>query len=328
MAKRLNDDPDNPTDPAQLSLGNIVTTLRAVRTAKTINPNSRVYHRLIKPMSDDEVDNKKRLSFQHTVFCQTGLPYRNPGDELREWKRQQGAVSLLVEAGQAQHPKTGEWVKLGLPWGTKPRLILAHLNTEALKSQSPVIEVEGSLSAFVKRIRHFDSGREIRAFKDQLSRLSVAIVRLAASHGGQGFQINSTVIGGFALWPELDERQRVLWPSVIRLSDDYFRSLQEHAVPVNEADLAALAHSALALDIYCWLAQRLHRVDPLRPVFVQWPAIKAQFGADYKRMNQFRAEFCKALRQVMARYQRARIDVDDGGLRLHASLPPVRKALG
>ena len=64
---------------------------------------------------------------------------------MREWKRQQGAVSLLVEAGQAQIPKTGEWVKLGLPWGTKPRLILAHLNTEALKHQSPVIEVEGSL---------------------------------------------------------------------------------------------------------------------------------------------------------------------------------------
>ena len=316
---------DDPKDPAQL--GNIVTNLPAARAAKTINPNSRAYRRLVKPIGEDEADNKQRLSFQHTVFCQTGLPYRNPGDEVREWKRQQGAVSLLVEAGQAQIPKTGEWVKLGLPWGTKPRLILAHLNTEALKHQSPIIEVEGSLSAFVKRIRHFNGGREIRAFKDQLSRLSVAVVRLAATHEGQGFQINSTVIGGFALWPELDERHRVLWPSAIRLSDDYFRSLQEHAVPVNEDDLAALAHSALALDIYCWLAQRLHRVDPLRPVFIQWPAIKAQFGSEYGRMNNFKVEFLLALRQVLARYQRARIDVESGGLRLHASLPPVRKLL-
>jgi hypothetical protein len=29
-----------------------------------------------------------------------------------------------------------------------------------------------------------------------------------------------------------------------------FASLQEHAVPLNEADLAALAHSAMALDLY------------------------------------------------------------------------------
>jgi hypothetical protein len=328
MTKRLNDDPDSPTEPGQLSLGNIVTNLPAVRAAKTINPNSRVYHRLIKPMGSDEADGKQRLAFQHTVFCQTGLPYRNPGDDVRQWQREQGSVSLLVKAGEAKHPKTGEWVELGLPWGTKPRLILAHLNTEAIKHQSPEIEVGGSLSAFVKRIRRFDGGREIRAFKDQLSRLSVAVVRLATTHGGQGFQINSTVIGGFALWPELDERQRVLWPSYIRLSDDYFRSLQDHAVPVNEEDLAALAHSALALDVYCWLAQRLHRVDPLRPVFIQWPTIKAQFGADYGRMDKFKQKFRTALRQVLSRYQRARIDVEDGGLRLHASLAPVRKLLG
>ena len=69
----------------------------------------------------------------------------------------------------------------------------------------------------------------------------------------------------------------------IQLSLDYFDSLQEHAVPLNEADLAALAHSALALDLYCWLAQRLHRVNPARPAFIQWPALKQQFGPDYGR---------------------------------------------
>jgi Plasmid encoded RepA protein len=304
-----------------------VTNLPAVRGAKMINPNSRPYRRLIKPIGEDEADNNQHLSFQHTVFCQTGLPYRNPGDELRLWQRKQGAVSLEIQAGRVINTN-GDFIDVGLPWGTKPRLILAHLNTEALKRQSPIIEVEGSLSAFVKRIRHFDGGREIRSFKDQLTRLSAAIVRLGTIYDGRALQIDSKVVSGFELWPGLDERQRVQWPSVIRLSDDYFRSLQDHAVPVNEEDLAALAHSALALDLYCWLAQRLHRVDPLRPVFIQWPAIKAQFGADYGRMNNFKAKFRVALREVMARYQRARVDVEDGGLRLHASLPPVHKLLG
>jgi Plasmid encoded RepA protein len=311
----------------RLRLDSRIINLPAVRAAKKANLASRVHRRLITPI-DDEADNKSRLSFQHTVFCQTGLPYRNPGDDVRLWQREQGAVKLRIEAGSAVHPKTGQWVDLGLPWGTKPRLILAHLNTVALQQNSPVIEVEGSLSAFVKRIRGFQHGREIRAFKDQLSRLSVALVRLATTRSGQGFQIDTKVIGGFALWPELDERQRVLWPAVIRLSEDYFQSLREHAVPVNEGDLAVLAHSALALDIYCWLAQRLHRVDPLRPVFIQWPSVKAQFGADYGRLNNFKAEFLIALRQVLTRYQRARVEVEEGGLRLHASLPPVNKLLG
>jgi replication initiator protein len=315
---------DHTNDNPQLSLGNIIASLPAVRAAKKINPNSRVHRRLIEPVELAE-DDEQRLSFQHTVFCQTSLPYRNPGDELRLWKREQGAVSLLVEAGHARNPKNGDWVELGLPWGTKPRLILAHLNAEAIRRQSPVIEVESSLSAFVKRIRKFDGGREIRMFKDQLSRLSVAVVRLAMTRGERTFQVNSQVVTAFELWPELDERQRVLWPSTIRLSQEYFTSLQEHAVPLNEVDLAALAHSAMALDLYAWLAQRLHRVTPLRPVFITWAALKQQFGPDYDRMDNFKRFFRKALRQVRARYQRAIIDLDDRGITLHHSLPPVTK---
>jgi Plasmid encoded RepA protein len=155
--------------------------------------------------------------------------------------------------------------------------------------------------------------------------LSVAIVRLAMTRGDRAFQVNSQVVTAFELWPELDERQRVLWPSTIRLSQDYFTSLQEHAVPLNEADLAALAHSAMALDLYAWLAQRLHRVTPLKPVFITWAALKQQFGPDYGRMDKFKAVFRVALRQVRARYQRAIIDLDDRGITLHHSLPPVTK---
>jgi hypothetical protein len=323
MADRSN---DNPQDPAQMSLGGIVTSLPAVRAAKKANTLSRVHRRLIEPIETDQ-DNEARLSFQHTVFCQAGLPYRNPGDDVRIWQREQGAVSMRIEAGSARHPKSRKWIELGLPWGTKPRLILAHLNAEALRQDSPVIEVENSLSAFVKRIRGFDGGREIRVFKEQLSRLSVAVVRLATTRGDRAFQINAQVVDAFELWPELDARQRVLWPSTIQLSLPYFNSLQEHAVPLNEADLAALAHSALGLDLYCWLAQRLHRVNPARPAFIQWPALKQQFGPDYTLMQNFKKKFRVALRQVQARYKAARIELDGYGMRLHNSPPPVTKRL-
>ena len=51
-----------------------------------------------------------------------------------------------------------------------------------------------------------------------------------------------------------------MWPSTIKLGAEYFESLIEHAVPLDERSVAALAHSALALDLYVWLAQRLHRI--------------------------------------------------------------------
>src|SRR5438132_302457 len=86
----------------------------------------------------------ERVSFQHTVLCQTCLPYRDPGDAVRLWEREQGRVSLLVEAGRVKDPTRGGWIEVGLPYGPKPRLILAHLNGEALRTGSPEIEVEKS----------------------------------------------------------------------------------------------------------------------------------------------------------------------------------------
>lgn len=319
---------DNPADPAQLNLGGIIANLPAIKAARKAHTLSRVHRRLIEPIELTEQDNGPRLSFQHTVFCQTGLPYRNPGDDVRLWERQQGATVLQVQAGQVANPATRAMMKVGLPWGAKPRLILAHLNAEAIKRQSPIIEVENSLSAFVKRIRGFQHGREIRAFKEQLTRLSAATVRLACFRTEQeAEQINAQIITKFNLWLHKDERQRVLWPSTITLSLDYFESLLLHAVPLNEPDLAALAHSAMGIDIYQWLAQRLHRVNPNRPAFIQWPALKLQFGLGYGRMSDFKPVFRVALRQVQARYKAARIEIDGYGMRLHNSPPPVAKRL-
>jgi Plasmid encoded RepA protein len=315
---------DNPKDPAQLSLGEIVTSLPAVRAAKKANTMSRVHRRLIEPI-ETEQDNE--LAFQHSVFCQTSLPYRNPGDDVRLWQRSQGTTFLVVEAGHVLHRREKTVTPVGLPWGAKPRLILAHLNAEALRQDSPVIEVDSSLSAFVKRIRGFQHGREIRSFKDQLTRISNASFRFATAFADGDVQTNGYIIDSFKLWPEKDERQRVLWPSTIEFSQKYFDSLQEHAVPLNEADLAALAHSAMALDIYSWLAQRLHRVNPNRSAFIQWPALKLQFGHGYDRMSNFKGPFRTALRQVHSRYKAARFEIDSYGMRLFNSPPPVAKRL-
>ena len=221
------------------------------------------------------------ILFQHTVLCQTGMPYRDPGSDVREWDRQQGSVALKMEAGRAFDPETGSWVKLGLPYGPKPRLILAHLNAEALRTGSREIEVGDSLTAFVKRIlnngqnhRYDPNGKEIRLFKDQLGRLAACMIRLAVVRNGHAYQLNSHVVSEFDLWFPKDQRQRVLWPSVVGLSPEYFASLTRHAVPLDERAIAALSHSAMALDLYAWLAQRLHRVEPGKPIFVTWAALK------------------------------------------------------
>lgn len=203
-------------------------------------------------------------------------------------------MHLLVQAGMARHPAERRWVEQGLPWGTKPRLILAHLNREALlnKPPSPEINVGTSLTAFVERIRGFEHGREIRSFKEQLTRLAVAHISLATDYAEDRVcQVNTRIVGAFDLWLAKDHRQRVLWPSTVVLSHEYFESLRRHAIPLSEEACAALAHSALALDASAWLAQRLCRIRPGRKQFITWAALKDQFGFGYNRMIDFKRSF-------------------------------------
>ena len=291
---------------------------------------SAVQRRAIDSSIDIVLQPPEDIAYQHTVLCQTCLPYRNPGADVRVWERKQGQVLLRIEAGAAFNPKTDKFEDLGLPFGPKIRLILSYLNAEAIKKDSPINEVQDSFTGFVKRIldplkqgRSDPNGREIKIFKTQLSALAAATIRLGVKRDDRAVTIKSDIVQAFDLWFSKSDNQRVLWPSTIRLSDEYFASLAKHAVPLDERALAALSHSAMALDIYAWLAQRLHRIPHNRSQFVSWAALKGQFGQGYHRMDNFRRVFIQTLRLVHGQYQSAQIEIHEDGITLFHSLPPV-----
>ena len=289
-----------------------------------IKPPSRVQKRLIDSSVAIQQDDPESLLFQHSVFCQTGLPYRDPGDDILSWERSNGHVALSVEAGKAYDPEAGKYQQQGLPFGPKPRLVLAHLNAEALRCGSPEIEVGSSLTQFARRIyRNDPNGYELKLLKTQLGRLSVSLVRMALVEGNTAIQVQTNVITKLDLWFPKTEGQRVLWPSTVQLDADYFASLQKHAVPLDERAVASLAHSAMALDIYAWLAQRLHRIPKGKPQIVPWTSLHQQFGWSYGRIRDFRRVFLHTLAMVQTQYPRARITADERGLTLSNSAPPI-----
>lgn len=266
----------------------------------------------------------RSIVYQHTVLCQTVMPYRDPGTQTRAWSRSQGGICLEIEAGKVFDRRAGGFVELGLPYGLKPRLVFYYLNTEALRTKSPEIEVTGSLTAFTKRIGLAGSGRDLRVMKEQLARFAAARFYLGiANADGTDTTIKGDIIEGFDLWFPKDAHQRVLWPETVRFSERYFESLLAHAIPLNERAIALLSHTALGLDVYAWLAQRLHRVPFGRPQFIPWMGLKAQFGEGFGRMNNFKAKFRETVQVVYCVYPEARFELDDRGMLLTHSPPPV-----
>ena len=289
---------------------------------------SPLQRRLIEAAAGIRADEPDDIAYQHSILCQTSLPAAKPPEGMLRWEKRQGRATLLVQAGEALDPKTGRFTQLALPYGPKARLLLMHLNGEAVRRQSPLIPVEDSMTAFFRRLMgKTQDGRQVRMLKIQLSALAAATFRMGITNGEQALQVDTKVVGAFNLWFDKNESQRVLWPCELRLSLDYFDSLTRFAVPLDERAIAALKDSAVALDVYCWLAQRLHRVPPGKPQFVPWTALHEQFGQGYAQIRQFRAFFLRQLAEVKEVYPEARFEADRRGMQLRQSQPPVRKLL-
>ena len=281
---------------------------------------------------DNESD-AKRVTYSHSVMCQTSLPLKDHPDR-REWKNQNGRSIVVIEAGQVYDPNKADMVKLGLPYGTKPRLILLDWNRQAILSRSPDIEVEDTLYAFLRRLKLPREGRVYNMIKKQLAALAACQMTIGwTTDDGNGSTGYGRIVSNMNVLFSKNEKQRILWPNTVTLSTDYFHSLMHHAVPLDEGALYLLRDSALELDLYAMLSERLHRIPPGKPQFISWASLHAQYGEGYKRVRDFRLRFLRHLTNVQAVYHEARIDeikADSGrskGLMLRHSKPPVRKLM-
>jgi hypothetical protein len=140
---------------------------------------------------------------------------------------------------------------------------------------------------------------------------------------GRAFQVNTQIVTSFDLWYPTDPEQKTLWPSTVKLSHEFFESLERHAVPLDHRAVRAIAHSSMALDAYTWLAQRLHRVPVGKPQFITWTSVYDQFGQGFTRLRDFRRRFLQTLIQVKNVYPAARLEQDERGLTLFNSPTPI-----
>lgn len=121
---------------------------------------------------------------------------------------------------------------------------------------------------------------------------------------------------------QADTGQGSLFVETANLSEKFFLELQRHPVPLEEAAVRALSNNSMALDLYAWLAYRLHVLKGTTPV--SWSALKGQFGTGFSSMRHFRETFLSNLRLALAVYREARVEVVDRGMDLYPSPPPVK----
>ena len=267
---------------------------------------------------EGEVDSPE---FMHSVLCHVGLPRSRT--DARIFERSSGNSAIAIEAGRLW--LRGKMHEQPLPYGAKPRLVLIHLCSEAVRTKSTVIEIGRSVRDFLSRLGLDHGGHEFARFRTQMEALAACKMTLGFSSGGRDLTINTQPISRFEAWTQHDAKSLGLWPGTMTLSGEFFGTLTDHAVPLDPRAIHALQKSALALDVYTWLAHRLCRVRKADGVKVSWRNMRDQFGQEYKIPKDFNREMKAALIKVRAVYPDARIGEEMGGIRLYPSAPPIPK---
>jgi hypothetical protein len=248
------------------------------------------------------------ISYYSPELIQCTLPHSDP--KANHWIRKNGHYALIVQSGI-----DSEGNHFGVPYGSFPRLVLAHIITRVVATHERRIELSSHFGRFLKEVGYVGdhrgdkpSGRRIR---DQLIRLLRASITFEYKEGsalqGRYSAADIKVAPKFDLWWDFkNKEQDSLFGSWIELSEDFHRAILNSPVPLSTEVLKALKKSPLAIDVYMWASYRLFSMqannrDQLHVTFGQ---LQGQFGTGIAEENyrQFRDRLKDAFAKVAAHW--------------------------
>lgn len=201
--------------------------------------------------------------------------------------------------------------EVGVPYGALPRLLMAFITTEAVRTKDPQIVLGDSLSGFMSQLGIVKSGGRwgsVNRLRFQMERLfSCAISCKYADDLNKGGK-NLLIADEYNLWWEPKTPDQIqLFQSTVTLSQRFFEEITNSPVVFRMDALKLLKQSAMAIDLYTWVTYRNSYAQ--KPTYIPWESLQMQFGAGYPETAQgkrdFKKKFIEALTKVAIAYPEA-----------------------
>ena len=258
------------------------------------------------------------LGFMARLMVLCSLLRTNPGDR-KEYVRLNGPYTLGMSAG----------INNKLPYGNLPRLLLAWVCTEAVRTQSRELVLGSSLAVFMRKLDVYStSGQKYTRLRNQMDRLFNAQVSLIYEdeHTKQ-FMTSAIADRGEFWWNPKRPDERSLWESKIELGEKFYNEIIRHPVPLDMNILQALKRSSLGLDWYLWLTYRTFALK--RPLRLSWASLYRQFGVDPAKaddkfvVRDFRKDCLRELKKIKTSWPELNYLTGKGVLILFPSTPSI-----
>jgi hypothetical protein len=259
------------------------------------------------------------LGYMARAMVQATMPHSKVNGN--EFSRTNGLFTLTILSSS----------KVGLPYGTIPRLLLAWISTEAVRKKDRNLVLGRTLSSFMTALDLIPTGGRwgsITRLRDQMTRLFSASISCTYDDGNHWAIQNINPISKADLWWNPKQpNQATIFDSTLTLSEEFFKEITNNPIPIDIRVLQSLKRSPLALDIYCWLTYRLSYLR--KTTTIPWEVLQLQFGADYatdlQGVRNFKRAFLRELKKVNIFYKEAKLEVIDIGINLKPSIPHIKK---
>ncbi|MBY0293292.1 MAG: hypothetical protein K2W92_08415 [Alphaproteobacteria bacterium] len=244
-------------------------------------------------LAERPFDETQPLGFMSRLLVMVNLPYRDPGKEARNWWKTNGAVSINVTPGYDGKKS------IGIPYGVYPRLILAYLITQAVRTKSPEIFLGKTFREFLDLVCINDGSKQYKQLLKQIKRTTSANFSWTYENEKVWSRTNIQVSHQSQLWwnPKSPDQQS-LWESKVTLNTDFFNEIIRNAVPLDFRVLKIFKNSPLGLDLYMFLSWRTFNFKG--PAFISWEGLHTQLGGQYRNLKEFGRDCRKHIKRIQS----------------------------
>ena len=259
----------------------------------------------------EEVRSAGALGYMARALAQATLPYTDPKLPAGMlYTRDTGRLTLTVAPTSKRY---------GIPYGSIPRVIMAWMCTEAVRTKERSLSLGRSQADFLERLKLHNNGHDIARFRDQALRLFKSVISVEYADASADDLSDRLMISdsSHVFWHPRQIDQRGLWDSSLELSERFFKEIIAAPVPIDMRVFHSLSKSPMAMDIYTWLTYRMFvlRKSGRSSAFVPWVGLKSQLGSGFpdtaKGLSNFKIKFRARLRNVLLFYPEARNHIEE-----------------
>lgn len=238
------------------------------------------------------------IAYMHRNLTIVGLPIRRPaphaGNTAEFHRKGPGFdLTLLTQDARIQDGEIDTVVPIGVPWGTKPRLLIMWLASALQKNPHQRFVEIGPIKEWLASIGVPATGEAHDSTKAQTVKLCHTIFTVSVNgidqDGDKAVGRIATSLVEESIFKHEDllhfkagRYGDIKWPTGLMLTERAAMQFDQQLIPIPVKYLREIANNATAIDLFLYLSYRLPLIPEGKTQLISWKQLSLQSGHHHR----------------------------------------------